>query len=397
MDRFEEYYEIGELCAKYLKAELSDTEEQILFDWVNASPENKLLFDKLTHAELLPQKLQIYSAIDRVKSWEIVKGRIAHSQPHNTNKWKRIYKYAAIVLSILLPLALLTYKYLRQPIVTMPVADIEEIILPGKDRATLELADGRVVDLEVALKGELDDMAGVSLYRDSSGRLVYTLKEGTGSATNSIQPEFHTIRTPVGANYQLVLTDGTQVWLNAHSSLRFPAQFIGTTRDVELSGEAYFDVAKNKNKPFVVMVGDTKVKVIGTEFNIAADEEKTKVSTTLLEGSVLVTQGNKQRTLEPGQQAISGNGGLFVNRVDTDPIVAWKNGYFIFRKTPIHELMAAISKWYDVEVDYIGEMDGVEFGGKFSKSTSLQELLKSLELTGSVRFKIQGRRVTAMQ
>ncbi|MBL1408042.1 FecR family protein [Sphingobacterium faecale] len=395
MDRFEEYYEIGELCAKYLKAELTDTEEQILMTWVNASDENKLFFDELTNAEQVSRKLQDFGRTDRTKNWEIVQERIAPgTQKPKIDKWKKSYKYAAIILSLLLPLALFTYKYLSQQKAAIEAVDL---IPPGQDKATLELSDGRIIDLEGALKDDFDDIDGISLHRDSIGRLVYTLKEGGLSDKKSTKHTFHTIRTPVGANYQLLLTDGTAVWLNAHSTLRFPAQFVGGTRDVELSGEAYFDVASNKEKPFVVKAGDTKVQVLGTEFNIAADADKAKVYTTLLEGSVSVIQGHTKRILVPGQQAVSENGKLLVAQVDTDPIVAWKDGYFIFRKTPIHELMTMISKWYDVEVDYSGDMNGVEFGGKFSKSTSLQELLKSLELTGSVRFTIQGRRVTAMK
>lgn len=396
MERFEGYYEMGELFAKYVKGELDSTEEKKLNDWIDASSQNRLFFEKMTEADYLSRQLRAYINTDRDKSWDIIRHRIEPVSNKPVINLRRYYKYAAGIALVLLPLAFLTYNYLKKPSDgNQPLSSYAETVIPpGKERATLELPDGRIVDLEKNIDGGIALEENVFLKKDKEGRLVYEVRAGAEADGKDLSA-YHVIRTPRSGTYQVVLPDGTHIWLNALSSLRFPTHFSGNTRAVQLTGEAYFDVAKNKEKPFVVDVNDTKVQVLGTQFNITAD--KGRVYTTLLEGSVKVFNGGNMKKLVPGEQAVAQGRNLAVKAVDTEPIVAWKEGYFIFRNTPIQELMESISKWYDVDVDYVGDMEHIQFGGKFSRSTTLQELLKSLELTGTVRFKVEGRRVTAMQ
>lgn len=396
MDKFDAYYEIGELFAKYMKSELDDSEKKRLNDWIESSVDNRKLFEKMTQPEFLSEKLNVYGEIDRSESWNKIMDRLGYIEQPKKRYAYRYAKYAAIAIAVLLPLALLIYTGQKDNINTDSLVEVAQVIPPGKDRAILELADGRVIDLESATADEIASLGTGVVLKDSLGRLVYAFNKQHIKGDLKPYLAYNTIRTPRAGNYQLILPDGTAVFLNANTTLRFPTQFAESTRDVTLIGEAYFDVAKNINKPFHVHVNNTKVEVLGTQFNIAANDGK-RVFTTLIEGAVEITAGNNKRKLVPGQQAVSTNDGLTVNKIDTYPVVAWKDGYFVLRNTSIYDLMASIAQWYDVEVVYSGNMDGVEFGGKFSKSTSLQELLKSLELTGTVKFKVEGRRVTAMR
>jgi len=210
---------------------------------------------------------------------------------------------------------------------------------------------------------------------------------------------FNTISTPVGGQYTVVLPDGSKVWLNAASSLKFPTAFTGTERRVELTGEGYFEVAKNKHMPFKVNFNREEVEVLGTHFNISAYPDEAVTRTTLLEGSVRISKNNIKKILVPGQQAISSmqTGGFNIAEVNTDEAIAWKNGLFLFHNENIRSIMKKIARWYNVDVNYQGSFTNQEYGGRISQSKNLSEILKNLELTGTIHFKIEGRRVTVME
>lgn len=265
------------------------------------------------------------------------------------------------------------------------------------NRATLTLSDGRQIILDEAVNGELAKEEHAVISKTEDGQIIYNLS-ALAKENEKGKSVYNTISTPKGGNYQLILPDGTKVWLNAMSSLKFPAVFTGNDRKVELTGEGYFEVAKNKAKPFFVTAGDATIKVLGTHFNVSAYKDENNIKTTLLEGSVKVGNKANAGVLKPGQQAeFAGASSINIKEVNTDDIMAWKNGYFIFRDEPIQSIMQKISRWYDIDVSYNGDMRGKEFGGKYLKTNSLSELLESLELTGTINFKIEGRRVTVMQ
>ena len=267
-------------------------------------------------------------------------------------------------------------------------------VLPGFNKATLTLADGSNIDLNAARSGPLSKQGGVLVDKAGNGKLVYDANSANGdkgAALNNI------LTTPRGGQYQLVLSDGTKVWLNAASSLKFPAVFTGKERNVELVGEAYFEVAKNKNMPFKVSTGKLNIEVLGTHFNVSAYQDDDAIKTTLLEGSVKLTTANSQALLKPGEQATLGQQQhINIQSINTDDAVAWKNGYFVFNNENIQCIMKKISRWYDVEVVYYGKVDENDFGGTVSRFDSVNEVLKSLELTGTVHFKLDGRRITVM-
>jgi hypothetical protein len=265
-------------------------------------------------------------------------------------------------------------------------------ITPGRNTATLTLSDGVVLDLAHIKNGTIASTQGARVQKSAEGFIIY---QASGKDINV--ESFNTIDVPAGGQYKVVLPDGTAVWLNALSRLTYPTAFSGKTREVKLEGEAYFEVAKNASKPFIAKVNDMKVTVLGTHFNINA-YDKRRYRTTLVEGSVKLSKSNRQAMLTPGQQGLVDveNESIKVASVNVNKSVAWKNGYFMFQEDSIIDIMAQISRWYDVDVEFEGKMPFKTFGGIYSRNKDINELLKGLELTGLVRFKIEGRRIIVM-
>lgn len=273
---------------------------------------------------------------------------------------------------------------------------ITDTIVPGGNKATLTMAGGQTVDLSVAQNGIV---VGEELtYED--GSLVFA-----GSATEPGPADLQ-LTTPKGGTYQVTLSDGTKVWLNAASKLTYPSRFMGAERVIELDGEAYFEVApmrKNRNTtsgkiPFFVKTKNQTVQVLGTQFNVSAYADEQETKTTLVEGSVQIVnlKSNVANTLAPGKQSIIRGRQTAIKDVETEAYTAWKDGYFAFPDEHISHVMTTIARWYDIEIAYEGDMTNKYFGGTISRFEDFKTLLKTIELTGSVRFKIEGRRVIVM-
>ena len=272
-------------------------------------------------------------------------------------------------------------------------------IVPGANKAYLTLANGSKIVLDDVKNGALPTQSGVKVSKTGNGILVYHFTRSTPKTDNTL-PGFNTITTPRGGQYQVVLEDGTHVWLNAASSIRFPQTFNGHERLVELTGEAYFEVAKDRTHPFIVQTNGTKVLVFGTHFNINAYADNNNVTTTLLEGSVQMSNNSRATMLVPGEQGVSTKtgGAITVGRADIQQTMAWKNGFFIFHDLNIVEVMKQVSRWYDVDIEYQNEdVKNNEFGGTISRYKSITELLDIMQLTRSVHYKIEGRRVIIMK
>ena len=251
---------------------------------------------------------------------------------------------------------------------------IKNDIGPGGNKATLTLSNGSTIILDSAQNGLVSKQGNVQVMKTESGKLVY--EKQTGEA---IAIQYNTISTPRGGQYQLTLADGSQVWLNAESSITFPTSFTGNQREVKISGEAYFEVAHNANMPFQVSVNGMDVKVLGTHFNVNAYEDDGDIKTTLLEGSVEVSKGRKSVIIKPGEQAhVAGNIQVEKN-VNLENVMAWKNRYFLLSGTSLQSLMRQISRWYDVDVSYDGEMPERKFGGSISYNVNLSTLLQALK------------------
>lgn len=319
----------------------------------------------------------------------------------------RSYKIAAVAALFCMVIGLFWYANTNKESFPAHVEIHKKIkqnfISPGGNKAVLTLADESVIILDEMKAGELAEEAGMHIIKTADGKLIYE-DMGLQSAKNAVA-QFNTISTPVGGEYQLILPDGTKVWLNAASSVRFPARFIGDTREVELIGEAYFEVNKQvsiigRRVPFIVKTASEKVEVLGTHFNIKAYRNDDAVKTTLVEGSVRVSSSTNGRNLppvilKPNQQAVSGSGSNYISvrNVDSKNVVAWKNGYFSFQDENIKDVMRTISRWYNIDVEYKGKTDDRIFGGTISRFETFEKLLQTIELTGTVKFRIEGRRV----
>lgn len=267
-----------------------------------------------------------------------------------------------------------------------------EHILPGGNKAVLTLSDGSQIELDDMANGEIAKESGVKITKTADGRLLYTVREGLAH----VKPAFNTISTPRGGQYQVALPDGTMVWLNAASSLKYPSSFTGKDRLVALTGEAYFEVAKDKKRPFKVKTEQQEVEVLGTHFNINAYDDEEVVKTTLIEGSVKVKlPSNKSAVLKPGQQSVVLND-IKVNQVDANSAIDWKQGLFWFNDESIYSIMRQFSRWYNIEVEYRGDVRNVRFGGQVSRMKNLAQVLRIMELTKSIQFKVEGNKIIVM-
>lgn len=298
---------------------------------------------------------------------------------------------AAAVIFLTLCLGLYYFKSDR-----FAKEDTAALIVPGGDKALLTLADGKVINLQNARNGELAEVSGVKIVKTGEGELIYRI---SGSA-DQVKTSQNTISTPRGGQYTLTLPDGTKVWLNAASSLKFPTAFSKVNeRKVALSGEAYFEVAKLKI-PFIVTTDQQKVEVLGTHFDINAYPDEPHTRTTLLEGSIRVSslKTGHEVTLSPGEASILKPDGVSVQKADMERNTDWKNGVFIFKNERLEEIMRKLARWYDVEVVYEpGAPRRETFSGSVSKYDLISKVLRKLELTGEVRFKIQGKKITVLK
>lgn len=267
-------------------------------------------------------------------------------------------------------------------------------VKPGNSRATLTLSSGEVYKLNNLDTGLLAYASNTRISNSKNGMLLYQVSSTQAVATTS----FSTVATPRGGEYKILLPDGTRVWLNSASSIRFSSSFKEKIRRVQLTGEAYFEVAKNKRSPFHVEANGVVIKVLGTHFNVSS-YVKGIVKTSLVEGAVIVeAQDRKAIRLKPGQQAVAvQQRDIKVFDTDVDEAIAWKNGFFKFQDEDIRSIMEKVARWYDIDVEFKDNVGQERFGVVFSKSKSLSELLASLETVGSVRFKTEGRRVTVMK
>ena len=307
------------------------------------------------------------------------------------------WQAAAAVLLLALGLsALFTRNNTKRPLAVKEnkaPAAAPQPIKPGTNTATLTLADGSVITLNDAPEGVVAQTGSTAITK-AKGLLSYTANSNVAVNESSL----NTMNVPRGGQYAITLSDGTRVWLNSGSSLTYPEVFAGAERKVVLSGEAYFEVSKNEQKPFIVHTDRADVHVLGTHFNINAYNDEGVLKTTLLEGAVRLSAATASVLLAPGEQGLitGSRPGIEKKRVNVNQEIAWKAGYFVFRYNTIGDIMRQISRWYDVEITYRGGLPTGTFGGTYSKGKDLPELLNGLELTGLVHFKIEGRNVIVM-
>ncbi len=306
---------------------------------------------------------------------------------------KRWLKVAASILIILAGSATWYLISKNQTVAehqTISKNNNNEDLIPGGNRAILTLADGSKIILDSANNGAITQQGNVTVIKLDNGSLAYDKNGGNQEVM------YNTISTPRGGQYKLELADGTNVWLNAESSLVYPTSFAGQDRKVTLTGEGYFEVAHDPKKPFHVAVGNMDVKVLGTHFNINAYQDDGAIRTTLLQGLVDVRTSEQDLKIKPGQQAETEGGFVSLhNDVNLDAVMAWKNGNFLFDRAGIHTVMNQIKRWYDVDVEYRGNVTE-HFGGTISRNVNASEIFRMLEMTGGVHFEIDGKKVIVM-
>jgi len=378
--------EAQELLKKYRSGTLTKEEQAILESWYNQRARSK--------SDISLSEEEFDADLEHIS-----KGLPAMGTPVQDSKKRKILNFSIaasvlLILSVGIPLYLSYQNKDREQSLA-----ITTDIYGGGKRAILTLADNKQVVLDSVFRGEIARTAGVSVRTTSEGRLKYVV-EG-GNRGDNAPLEYNTISTPAGSEYQVQLSDGTVVWLNALSSIRFPTSFRDNERRIEVTGEVYLEVARNARAPFRVTTGDQTVEVLGTVFNIDGSSQRGVVRTTLVEGSIRVQSKavNKSLVLKPGQQSLisSDQNEITVREVDLEEAVAWKNGYFLFVDDSLKNIMDEVSRWYDVEIVYErSETTSHKFSGTISRAKSLSQTLRMLELAGNVRFKIAGRRVVVM-
>ena len=311
-------------------------------------------------------------------------------------KTRKLWMVAASVFIVFV--AGLSYFYLSKNQIKEVRGNVAKNIvlkndrLPGGNKAVLTLANGSSIVLDSAQNGTLAQQGNVKVVKLNDGKLVYQNDQNT----NEFATQYNTITTPRGGQYQLVLVDGSKVWLNAASSIRFPTSFAGKERDVQITGEAYFEVTHNAEMPFHVKVNSMNVLVLGTHFNVNAYNDEKAIKTTLLEGSVKVSKGNKSVFITPGEQAQITDKTDEIeikHNVDLEEIIAWKNGKFLFQDADIHSIMRQLERWYDITVSYRGNTTNEKFMGIISRNVNISQILNMLEKTGAIKFEIEGKNV----
>jgi len=373
--------EFLKLKKKFLNGTASPAEIQLLEQYYELFANEEDAISKLTESQVARLEESLKEGISQ---------RIMANTKPSVQFYKSTLARAAAIL-VFASIGLYTvynhYAARPQPIVNNRIKKND--VAPGGNKAILTLADGSKLVLNNSKNGALATQAGMQVIKQDS-MLSYK-----GKAATHGQVSYNTIATPKGGQYQLILADGTKVWLNSASSLKYPTSFTGNDRTVELSGEAYFEVAKNKDQPFNVKTTTQTVQVLGTHFNVNAYADEKAVKTTLLEGSVKVFSANASVMIKPGQQsALAVNGSFRINNdLDTDEIIAWKNGLFQFNEADIQTIMRQIARWYDIDVEFKGTMPVNTYHGKISRNSNVSQVLKILELSG-INFTIEGRKIT---
>ncbi len=312
----------------------------------------------------------------------------------NRNKVLAMFIAKAAILVAILSVGI--FFYLKQndfvPNASPVIGIAKTTIKPGGNNAVLTLADGSTIILNNAANGEIGNQPGVTITKTKSGELVYSFVGQTNVKNASI----NMVSTPKGGQYHLILIDGTNVWLNANSSIKFPAAFSGNDRKVEVTGEVYFEVFKNKIKPFIVSTPQSEIKVLGTHFNVNTYQDEAYERTTLLEGSIELKKGQEKTILVPGKQSLIAKNSPQIKLRDIDDleaVIAWKNGYFQFDHADLQSVMRQISRWYNVNVNYNGSILNKEYSGKIPRIVTAEKLIEMLSFSG-IKCKIENNQIT---
>lgn len=374
--------EFLKLIQKYLNGESTEAELNFIKKYYAFFEKEEDVLDSLSERERIEIESRLESSI-----MEAISTGAVHPV---RSLWKPLAFVAAAMVLIALSIGLYFNAVPNKGIEAEPMEkEVATDISPGGNKAVLTLADGSTISLDDAKEGDLVEQGGMKITKTEDGLVTYTTL--AKQHTKDVHPQFNTISTPKGGQYRIVLPDGTTVWLNAASSLKYPTQFTGKERKVELIGEAYFEVSRKhstegNNIPFYVKTSVQTVEVLGTHFNVNAYSDEGSTNTTLLEGSVRIMAEVEGKVasilLKPGEQIKVNKNGIGVSTVNVDNFIAWKNGLFQFQDSDIQSVMRQFSRWYNVDVEFEGEMPSIKLWGKVYRDVNASEALEILEYFG---------------
>lgn len=373
---------LQKLARKYLKGNLTASEQQEFDEWFLSDDTNETILETdltpLEHKQLMLARIHSQAGIIQKEA-----------------KRRRLWPSMAAAASIILILSSGAFLLFRDKPATKQTVQMVHDVAPGGNKAILTLANGEKVQLNGTQNGFVANQGGVTIAKQADGELSYT---GDPAATASVEL-FNTVQTPRGGKYKLVLADGTIAILDAASSIRYPVAFKGNERSVQVTGQVYFEVVHDERKPFKVSVKGQVVEDLGTIFNINAYDDEPVIKTTLVEGSIGLRTSSRYVILKPGQQAVNSAGSPVTKVVDVDveEALAWKNDNFLFNNEPLESVMRKISRWYDVDIQYQKGFNLKEsYLGSLTRYSNVSQVLKVLEITGEVRFEIAGKTIRVL-
>lgn len=365
----------SELLKKYKEGSITDEELAVLEGWYNRQAEKGRV--DMAEEEIHAQTDAIWTSLQKSTT---------------PSRIKKMWPLRAAVASLLILSGLGIYIVSKKSGNETGNMLAKTEIVPGGNRAYLTLSNGKKIELNEASNGQLASEAGVMISKAADGEIIYQILESEVGGKNAGS---NTIETPKGGQYRLTLPDGTKIWLNAASSITYPLRFSDRERVVKLVGEGYFEVEKDARRPFRVKTSQQELTVLGTRFNISGYQDDAYEKTTLVEGSVRISNlsSKKHFILKPQEQATLRASETSINTVPADEAIAWKNGEFIFSDEPLESIMKKISRWYNLEVKFEGINTAERFGGSVSKFEHVSKVLEKLELTGGIQFKIDKRTI----
>lgn len=383
-------FKIADLIVKSIKGTISSTEQVELDQWIKESSDNLSVFEKATDPKSQLNKLEIYQLFKKDKAWSKLESELfqAKTVQLTSRKWML---YAASILFPLLITISIFYVYDREETTTL--SDIDTVVMPGSQKAVLLLSNGG--SLELGKESSLAEFNEADvMIKNENDALVYSAENKRGKVKELV---YNILNTPRGGGYNLELADGTKVWLNAGSSLKFPVDFTDSTRKVYLVGEAYFDVIHN-GKSFIVSVDKMDVRVLGTSFNISAYSDESEIKTTLVEGKVLVQISDSSTTsliskiLTPNNQAIVSKtySDIDIAKVNTSHYTSWINGKLEFENEDLDQVMKTLARWYDFNYEFENpEAMNYHFSARINNTENISTILEMLEMTTNVKFNIK--------
>lgn len=372
------------LLAGFVRETLTPEEREELEEWVSESDENLELFKELTNEKNIEIGLRSLKEGDSISAYE----RIHYKIPfRDKKKVRKLWAYLAAASIIILIATVYFFAFNKKnEAIATPTALHD--IPAGTDKAVLTLSNGKTIFLQDRGNGNIINENGINVMKVDSGQIAYS---GNNTETGA---EYNTLTTPKGGQFQITLSDGTKVWLNAASSLHYPVAFSGKERSVEVEGEAYFEVKHDPDHPFHVQSRNQAITVLGTRFNVNAYSEESAITTTLLEGKIELSTKTAKQILSPGDQFYTDLSDKIIRNMmpDIEGATAWKDGWFHFKDQSITDILKQVGRWYNADVIYQGQITG-HFDADIPRKVSVSQLLKALEGTGKVHFTVEGKTI----